>query len=119
MAKARSTTKTAPRVTTRDAPSVTPRAITVPGGMRLLSTAKVGHDTTLRHATCDVRVPIPAAKLAAVRSVLASNGPNHSIDIDGSGGSFSDGRGLRIRFTTAKTEAELNTFLAAVEEALA
>lgn len=97
-------------------------AITVPGTQKLVS-AKPNHKAgVVLYEAVDVRRAIPDAKRAAVKAVLDANGDTSkwSIDSGGFGGTWPqrEGRGFRIRFNSMKTEAQVNTFLAAVETAV-
>ena len=96
-------------------------AITVPGTMKVTG-AVVEHvngpTQAVRYQTIDVRRPIPTAKMAAVKAALAADSLTYTICYGGNGGAFRDGRGFRSQFKVAKTEAEVNTFLAAVESAV-
>lgn len=97
-------------------------ALTVPGAMTFRGCV-LQHVNSIAVApvyqTACVRRAIPEAKVAAVQAVLDTNGPHNSIDRGGADlTSFKDGRGFRIQFGAAKTEAQINTFLAAVETAV-
>jgi hypothetical protein len=70
------------------------------------------------YQTANFRRAIPEAKVAAVKAVLAADSDHWSIDFGGPAiGQFRDGRGVAVQFKTAKTEAQVNTFLAAVDTA--
>jgi hypothetical protein len=95
-------------------------AVTVPGTMTLRG-ARTNQrpDTTVVYESADVRRTIPEAKLAAVRAVLAADcDSQYGIDIGGAAAPHRDGRGFRASFKAMKTEAQFNTFLAAVETAV-
>ena len=99
-------------------------AITVPGTQRLVSAPAEnvnGIGTTLVYEAVDVRRVIPTAKVPAVKAVLQTDcDSKYGIDYGGFGGTWPqrDGRGFRARFKARKTEAQVTTFLAAVETAV-
>jgi hypothetical protein len=96
-------------------------ALTVPGTQTLRS-AKQNHNPamTLLYESVDVRRAIPEAKVGAVKTVLANAcDSKYGIDYGGTtSGPCRDGRGFRARFKAMQTEAQVNTFLAAVETAV-
>jgi hypothetical protein len=95
-------------------------AITVPGTQTLVA-AKSNHKAgVVCYETADVKRAIPEAKLAAVKAVLQTDCNSlWGIEYGGTGVAPSrDGRGFRARFKAMKTEAEVNTFLAAIETAV-
>ena len=106
------------RMRARTRTGVSPLSVTVPPGMTMTGAVKNHLGTVVKYETADVRVPIPEAKLAAVRPKLSADGI-WGIDYGGAVFPFHDGRGFRIRFTTSKTEAEVTTFLAGIQAALA
>ena len=95
-------------------------AVVVPGTMTLRG-ARTNHNPagTVLYETADVRRAIPEAKLGAVKTALANDcDSRYGIDYGGSITPNRDARGFRARFKAMKTEAQLNTFLAAVETAV-
>lgn len=96
-------------------------AVTVPGTMTLRS-ARTNHNPagTVLYETADVRRAIPEAKVAAVKAALyADCDSRYGIDYGGLHSTPArDARGFRARFKAMKTEAQFNTFLAAVETAV-
>ena len=97
-------------------------AITVPGTQRLVS-APANHQPggTVVYEAVDVRRAIPEAKVAAVKAVLQAD---CELEVGDRLRRLRrrwpqrDGRGFRARFKRVKTEAQVNTFLAAVETAV-
>ena len=107
-------------VISQDMPPLTSLfAVTVPAAMKVTGsvTNHVGMPPVLYYATVDVRRPIPEAKTAAVKALLTTEGFTYALCYGGNGGNYRDARGFRIQFKTAKTEAQMNTFLAAAETA--
>ena len=95
-------------------------AFTVPATQTVTGAPIYGYSTPVKFHGIDVRRAIPAAKIAAVKAVLVPDATTYAIcyGSNGPGTSFVDGRGFRIQFKTPKTEAQVNTFLAAVETAV-
>jgi len=97
-------------------------AVTVPGAQTLVA-RKTGSkaDGTVVYETADVKRAIPEAKIPAVKTLL-QNECNSAWGIEYGGsspaGPYREGRAFRARFKNRKTEAEMNTFLAAVETAV-
>lgn len=97
-------------------------AVTVPGTMTLRG-ARTNHTpaVVVMYESADVRRAIPEAKTAAVKAVLATHCDSwYGIDFGGAAaaGPYREGRGFRASFKNMKTEAQFNTFLAAVETAV-
>jgi hypothetical protein len=95
-------------------------ALTVPGTMTFRGCVlqHVTFTVPLYQTAC-VRRAIPEAKVPAVKTALGVDSDHWSIDYGGpSLSQYRDGRGFRVQFKTAKTEAQVNTFLAAVETAV-
>ena len=95
-------------------------AITVPGTQKLVSAPANHRAGVVHYEAVDVRRAIPDAKRTAVKAVLDANGNTSQWGIDSGGftAPHRDGRGFRIRFKNMKTEAQVSTFLAAVETAI-
>lgn len=94
-------------------------AITVPGTQRLLSAKPNHRGTVVYYESADVRRVIPEAKVAAVKAALfADCDSRYGIDYGGVTATARDGRGFRADFKAMKTEAQVTTFLAAVETAI-
>jgi hypothetical protein len=91
---------------------------TVPAAMKVTGAPVMGYASPIKYHGVDVRRPIPTAKMTAVRTALAADCRIYTICFGGNGGAYRDGRGFRATFTTSKTDAQVTTFLNAVETAI-
>jgi hypothetical protein len=105
-----------------------PLSITVPPAMKVIDPAVRNrlHGGVLKWEAIEVVRAIPEAKFAGVRTVLDANGRGRLFISNGLGAGsvwpptagWVTARGFRIKFTNAKTDAEVDTFLANVEAAV-
>ena len=94
-------------------------AITVPGTQKLVAAIANHKGVVVHYENVDVQRAIPEAKITAVKTLLQTECDSKwGIDGGGASGVFRDGRGFRARFKAMKTEAQVSTFLAAVETAV-